>query len=504
MEQYAIYLRKSRADIDSTIEETLRRHKETLLAFAMKNELNITDIFEEVVSGESLYSRPQMLKLLENVGNRCYTGVLCMDIDRLGRGGMSDQGIILETFKQSDTMILTPNKAYNLNDENDENNIEFKAFFARFEYKQITKRLKAGTKKSVQEGCFLAPAPFGYRNTSINKKATLEIYEPEANIVRMIFDMYANQNMGCQVIANTVNSMGIKPHRAGEFGRTSIMGILKNPAYIGKIVWDKQTHLKKGSKGNQKHRKIQNPKSKWTVADAIHQPIIDTELWEKTQNIIQNRYHPPSFTGKIKNPLSGLIFCGNCGHIMYRSSPNRNKPSDKPRFTCPKKSCIPATRVEYVENELINVLEEKVKELELNIQKSKSKPDTLSYSDEIKALQDSLNELKKQKNKLHDLLERGVYDVDTFIERQGVLKKREAEIIGKIEYFQNLQDKSRTPNYAVLKNKIQNVLNAYQSSDTPTRNQLLKTVIEKITYRKEKGWKSSQFDLDITFRDFYI
>ncbi len=503
MEKYAVYLRKSRADIDSTIEETLRRHKEILLDFAVRNELHITDIFEEVVSGESLYSRPQMLKLLENVGNGCYNGVICMDIDRLGRGGMSDQGIILETFKQSGTMILTPTKTYNLNDENDENNIEFKAFFARFEYKQINKRLKAGTRKSVQDGCYLAYAPFGYRNAAINKKPSLEVYEPEAEIVRMIFDMYANQNMGCQTIAYAVNAMGVKPHRADTFGRTSIMGILKNQVYIGKIVWDKKTCIKKNTKGNSKHITIYNPQEKWTVADGIHQPIIDMELWNKTQTIIQNRYHPPSFTGNIKNPLSGLLFCGNCGHSMYRSSANKKKPSDAPHFACPNKGCIPATKVEYVETGVINSLQRKVNELAYQIKQNYMPVTSADYSPQIIAIENKLKEIQKQKNKLHDLLEREVYDIDTFLERQKILKEREDELDRQLDYFHQEQLKVKTPSLRILKEKIEAVLDAYAESDMPTRNKLLKTVIETIVYTKEKGWKPQNFKIEIFFRDFY-
>ena len=180
MEKYAMYLRKSRADQDKTLEDTLRRHKETLIAYAISHDLSVQDVYEEVVSGESLYARPQMLKLLEAVSCRAYTGILCMDIDRLGRGGMSDQGVIIETLKQNDTLIVTPQRTYDLNDETDESNVEFSAFFARYEYKQITKRMKAGTRKSVQEGCYLACAPYGYRNTKVNKHSTLDIYEPEA------------------------------------------------------------------------------------------------------------------------------------------------------------------------------------------------------------------------------------------------------------------------------------------------------------------------------------
>lgn len=146
--QNAIYLRKSRAD-QGTVEDTLRKHKETLLDYAAKHNIfvSLNDIYEEVISGESLYARPQMLRLLSDVEAGKFSSVLCMDIDRLGRGGMSDQGIILDTFKSSNTKIITPAKTYDLNDELDENNMEFAAFIARFEYKQIRKRMRAGVKK---------------------------------------------------------------------------------------------------------------------------------------------------------------------------------------------------------------------------------------------------------------------------------------------------------------------------------------------------------------------
>ncbi len=110
----AMYLRKSRAEeLTDTVDETLKRHKETLLEFAVKNKLAVSkeSIYEEVVSGESLYARPEMLRLLADVEGSKYDAVLCMDIDRLGRGAMSDQGIILETLKAADTKIITPRKS---------------------------------------------------------------------------------------------------------------------------------------------------------------------------------------------------------------------------------------------------------------------------------------------------------------------------------------------------------------------------------------------------------
>lgn len=221
MENNAVYLRKSRAD-QGTLEETLRKHKKTLLEFAAAHGLRVApeDIYEEVVSGDSLYARPQMLRLLEQVELKRYGAVLCMDIDRLGRGNMSDQGIIVETFKNSGTKIITPSQAYDLNDEIDENNVEFAAFMARFEYKQIKKRLRAGVRRSIQDGCYLSNAPYGYRRAVVNKRHTLEIYEDEAKYVRLIFDMYVNRGLGSQHIADAINAMAqSRTGQSGSVGR---------------------------------------------------------------------------------------------------------------------------------------------------------------------------------------------------------------------------------------------------------------------------------------------
>ncbi|ERM27553.1 Site-specific recombinase [Clostridioides difficile] len=93
----AIYLRKSRADEEAEHRgefETLSRHKTTLLKIAKEQSLNVIEIKEELISGESITYRPKMLELLNEVEENKYDAVLVMDIDRLGRGNMQDQGLI--------------------------------------------------------------------------------------------------------------------------------------------------------------------------------------------------------------------------------------------------------------------------------------------------------------------------------------------------------------------------------------------------------------------------
>ena len=270
-----------------------------------------------MVSGESLYARPEMLRLLQDVEDGRYDAVLVMDLDRLSRGRMKDQGIILDAFRDSGTLIITPEHTYNLSDDLDDEMAEFKTFMSRREYKIINKRLRRGLKQTIQDGCYVANAPYGYRKVTVDRKPTLEIYEPEAKFVRMMYDLYL-QGYGCVSIARHVNALGAKPHRSAEFTRNSVAHILRNPTFAGKIVWDQKTHIRKGAKGNPKHVTIYNPREKWTIVDGIHPAIIDQETYDKVQAIMAGRYIPSKRDGTVRSPLAGLVRAPTAGGHMQR------------------------------------------------------------------------------------------------------------------------------------------------------------------------------------------
>lgn len=500
----AIYLRKSRAeDSNDSVEDTLRRHKETLLEFAAKNDLIIDAIYEEVYTGDSLYSRPQMLKLLEAVENDTYEAVLCMDIDRLGRGGMREQGIILDTFKYSNTKIITPRKIYDLNDELDEEYTEFETFMARRELKTIKRRLQRGIQKTIEEGGYLANAPYGYERDFVNKLPTLRIKEEEAAFVRLMFDMYVNQGMGCQTIAYAVNDMGAKPHRSSAFGRTSVMKILKNPTYNGKIVWNQKTHIRKGARGNEKHITIYNPPEKWTIKDGTHPKIIDDDLFAKAQEIIRNRYHPPSNKGIVENPLASLVYCANCGAPMQRI---RSRGAGYPYYlNCVKKGCIVSSKLEFVEDAILKALYSQFHACTVKAQAPEPKPDAPdNYASILAAAESELQQLNAQRNKLHDLLEQGVYDIDTYLSRQKMLAERIADTNTALCEIRMQQSQIKQIDYHATAEQIHTVLDRYENATCQEQNQLLRSVIEKAVYNKQKGNKPNEFQLSITFRHLYF
>ena len=195
MAKYLEYLRKSRMDTDYeevSVEETLSRHRQILDKFCKEKKLNVVEVLEEVVSGESLASRPQMMRLLELVNTGMYNGVVCMDIERLSRGSSMESGYIMQVFQTNDCKIITPGKTYDLQNESDEQFTDMKFMFSRYEFKTINKRLVRGRNQSAAEGKFMGSmAPYGYRAYKLpgEKGNSLEIEPVEAEVVRMIYDM---------------------------------------------------------------------------------------------------------------------------------------------------------------------------------------------------------------------------------------------------------------------------------------------------------------------------
>ena len=488
----AVYLRKSRMEEGMDTDEVLRRHRQGLTECAQRHGLDIVEYYMEVVSGESLYARPQMLRLLEAVEAVRYDVVLCMDLDRLSRGRMKDQGIILDAFKDSGTLIVTPEKVYDLSDEIDDELAEFKTFMSRREYKIINKRLRRGLQRSIQEGCYVANAPYGYRTVTVDRRPTLEIYEPEAKFVRIMYSMYAD-GYGCVAIANHVNAMGARPHRSNAFSRNSVAQILRSPTYIGKIVWDQKKRIKKNSKGNLKHITIYNPPEKWTITDGLHPPIIEREVYSKVQEIMAGRYRPAYNDGTIKSPLAGLVKCAHCGGNMQRMAMK-----GQPYLLCPKAGCCAAAKFELVEARVLGHLEDVLAQMQLE-QPSRSQ-DLSPLEDALAAISKELHATQRQKARLHELLEIGEYDLPTYRERMTAVKDKLEGLERRQEDAQRRLEQARSYDPVVQAKRIQAVLDAYQTSDAAHQNALLHSVIDVVTYRKEKKTKPADFQLDFVLK----
>ena len=505
MDRVAIYLRKSRADLEAEArgEETLTKHKKALLSLAREQGLNVVRIREEIASGESLIHRPEMMELLKEVERGEYDAVLCMDLDRLGRGNMQEQGLILETFRKSGTKIITPHKTYDLNNEIDEELSELQAFFARKELKIINRRLYQGRVRSVKEGNWVgSTAPYGYRIVKDEKGYTLEPHPDEAPVVRLIFELYTHpdpdRRMGVQKIAKKLNEMGLRNRYGQHWQPNAIANIVrKSRVYIGMIQWRKKEDKRLGGR----RRKIRTrSRDEWIEVKGRHQPLIDEETCRRAEEYLRQNYHVPYYHGRIKNPIAGLVKCGKCGRNMMRHV----YWNEYEYLACIAEGCDnKPSPLHHVESALLNALEQWLDGYRLQWDPEKDQEDREESELEVreKALENlhkELATLEGQKERLYDLLERGIYDEETFMERSARLASRISETQTAIEKAKQAleEERKRAKARTEIIPQVEKVLEQYHSLEDPKhKNALLKTILEKAIYIKEPG--SDQFTLKI-------
>lgn len=479
----AMYLRKSRADMDAEARgegETLARHEKTLMELAKARGLAVAGVYRELVSGDTISDRPMMRQMLSAVERNEYDAIICMDIDRLGRGDGSDQALILKTFKYSGTVIITPYKTYDPRTEIDEEYMEFAQFIARGELKRIKRRMWAGRVASAKEGKWQGKEPFGYRRKRIeNGNGYKLVIDPaEAEAVRAIFEWY-DAGIGKYTIAQRVDAMGFLTRNGQKFKECSVLCILRNPVYIGKVTWGrrrKQIEMRDG-KEVIVHAISENP----ICANGLHEAIISDHVWESVQRrLAGNKEAPVIRSHTMRNPLAGLLTCEKCGYAMHLV---QNGQGDY-YYRCRTRGCETiGMESQYVYAAVLDTLAGwvEIKPVEEQAQENESQQKAAYI-----AVAQKYDQLKNQMSRLQDLLETGVYSAETYIERSKTLSTRIENAKNELERLEEEINIRKKADMTALQPQIRHILDVWDSSSAEEKNKLLKKVVRKIVYKKTK------------------
>lgn len=515
MKKNAIYLRKSRLDIEAEKAgegETLKRHEKQLMSLANKLRIVIDEdcIYREVVSGETIAARPQMQKLLRDVEQEKYNAVLVMEVERLARGDTMDQGLVAQVFKYSNTKIITPQKTFETNKESDEEYLEFGLFMSRREYQTTRRRLQNGRVMSVYEGKYVGNiSPYGYDREKLPKQKGFTLLEnkTESEIVKLIFKLFTDNNLSQNRIAIELNNMGYKPRIAKEWTVSAIKDILSNPVYIGKIRWNARKQVKNMNNGVVEMHRPRNKGEDLVVVNGLHQPIIDMETWQKVQERKEMYSHKAPIKNGLKNPLAGIIVCGVCGKKMYRRP--YQDPKKEASLICTNKDCTNvSSKFRIVEEQLLIAIKEWLKGYSANIEDMKTTRD-----ERIKSLQDTINRLKadlsKAERKLDnvcDLFEEGIYTKEIYFDRSkkivkeienisNNLKDKESELSKLLNIIED--DKS-------VITQLHSALDIYNKDiSIEQKNVLLKNAMQKVEYIKtEKALTKDSDPYNFTLKIF--
>lgn len=499
---YAIYLRKSRKDDEVISGDTLSRHEKMLMDLADRMGIVIHehDIYREIVSGESIEARPQMQRLLKAVEMRTYTAVLCIELERLSRGNGADQARILKAFQFSNTKIITLNKTYDLasDDEFDEEFFEFGLFMSRREYKTIKRRLLRGRLQSQQEGYFTGSTlPFGYgKMKNPEGKGYILIPNEQTPILQMIFRRYASGDLLADIVQD-LNTAGIQTARTlnAKWTTNRVRDMLRNRVYIGEINVNKYAKNRRMEDGRIIETKRRNPDMK--TVPGKHEPIIDMETWDKVQARFARFAPRTNIDRSLKNPLASIMRCAECGKMMARRT-YTHKGVSIPIIVCQSNRCITRqSNLEMVENMVIEALKKELERQQTILASYNTEKQDNSDDKTLEFLQAEIAKKDKMMERVDELYELGDYSRSKYLERSQKLQAQKADLMKQLEEVEKRiseRDNNRKNAVPILTK----VLDEYHTLDVKGKNDLLKMIIESITYRKHES--GSDIEPELCFK----
>jgi site-specific DNA recombinase len=522
--RYCMYLRKSRKDDDvgnkgESIDETLARHNKRLEDLADRLHLNIEAVYKEVVSGDSIEARPVMKQLLKEIKRKKWTGVLVVEIERLARGETIDQGLIFRAFKYSKTLIITPTKTYDPTNPSDSKFFAINLMLSRWEYETTVGRMQDGRLSAAEEGWYVGnKPPYGYTRIKHNgdKGWTLNPEPEQAEVIKMIFDWYTTsevyedgspKRIGVSLIARRLNQLKIEPTKKDVWVSSSVRDIIINPVYAGKIRWNWRPATKDfNENGELVVTRPRATNNTWTVVDGRHKGIIEPVVFELAQQIIkQNPARPIGRHKTVKNPLAGIVICGKCERRMVRRPYSNGYPDT---LMCAVPECpTVSSHLHLVEAKIIGRLESLLEDykLEWNIDDKPKKAKNLILDRLHKVLikhDKEIKTLNEQLSSARSLVERGVYTDDEFIKRRIELIEliKQAEDARKETEAEIKTEETREIGTTLIVPTIQKVIDLYKILPTAeAKNDLLKEVLEKVVYTKDKNsrWNNSPDDFEV-------
>lgn len=499
---YAIYLRKSRADMEAEKlgeGETLARHKKILLELAARRGLYIGKIYQEIVSGDTIAARPEIQKLISDCYAGKYKGILIVEVTRLSRGSQGDAQTIMDCLRYSNmnngVLVVTPTKTYDVaHSQEDEEYMEFELFMSRREYKMIHKRMDRGRKQAVVEGNFMGTyRPYGYNIVKGRKTRTLVPNEYEAPIVTQIFEWAAKDELSPWAIAKRLSAMGIRTyHGDTNWTKATIQDLLKNPVYIGKVRWNTRMKVKTMVNNELKSIIPRRVSDQFMLYDGKHMrhALVD----EETFKLVQKRY--PSDRTKanatLKNPLAGLVSCKKCGRSMYRQTHKGKR--DRCTHTPNTEGCkVKSAAYDDVIAAVKYALKLYIEDFEIKIADS-SDADEKNIAKQIASLRKEMAKVKRRKDSLIEMREDRSITPNEFVERKAVHDQ-------KLEMLQEQIDELEftIPEKEGFEERLLMVSDALiaisdDELDAETKNMFLKKIVKDIRFSRDNA---DEFILDI-------
>ena len=345
-----LYERLSRDDELQGESNSISNQKQMLEDFARRNGLpNPTHFTDDGISG-TRFDRPGFLAMMEEVEAGRVEAIVIKDMSRLGRDYLK-VGQVMEVLRQRGVRLIAINDGVD-SLKGDDDFTPFRNIMNEFYARDTSRKIRSVFKSKGMSGKHLTGTViYGYLWDE--KREHWLVDEEAAEVVRRIFSLtlegYGPYQIACKLSTDRIEIPVVHLARFNEgvnrskpvkdpygWGSSTIVNILKKREYLGHTINFK---TRKHFKDKKSHYVSED---EWTIFENTHEAIIDQQTFDLAQKIRSNVRRYPNGWGEAA-PLTGLLYCADCGGKMYVHRTNNGKRISQ--YTCSQYSKVPVGKL---------------------------------------------------------------------------------------------------------------------------------------------------------------
>jgi len=459
---------------------------------------------DEGISGTSTKKRDSFLRMITDAKAGRFDFIITKEISRFSRSTL-DSIKYTQELLEHDVGVLFQNDNINTLDSDSEFRLVVMAGVAQDEVRKLSERLKFGFHQAIKNGHVLGNDKlWGYDK----KDCVLTINEEEAQVVRRIFDLYANQQMGIRRISQTLLDKGFTSRKGNAFNVLTIRHILCNPKYKGWYCANKSQTVDYRSK-----RKIFLDESEWVMyPDPSVPAIVSEELWDRANALYKRRSqqmmsHQSAAEFHNRYPYSGKIICEEHGTSFHRQVLKSAK-GDKEVWQCRvyrnrgRAACsapqLYTAELDQIMADIFNQLaQDKQAIIDAVVAVLQSVPDEHDYAQDLRRMEEELSAIQAKKDRLLEMSIEGVISMAEFKQRNDGFNQQIKVLEEKRTTLQLEAEKGQRT--AAQLEEIQTVLEEELDFRNGVNSALVTTILDKIAVKKGSTKEVLHLDICLKF-----
>ncbi len=472
----------------------------TQLIRSQANWTYVPGYIDEGISGTSTRKRDSFLRMIADAKAGRFDFIITKEISRFSRSTL-DSIRYTQELLEYDVGVLFQNDNINTLDSDSEFRLVVMAGVAQDEVRKLSERLKFGFRQAIKNGHVLGNDKlWGYDK----KDCVLTINEAEAKVVRRIFHLYANEQIGIRRISQQLYNEGYTSRKGNAFNVLTIRHILENPKYKGWYCGNKSQTVDYRTK-----RKVALDEKEWVMyPDPAIPAIVSEELWNRANTLYKRRSaqmmaHQRGAQFHNRYPYSGKIICEEHKASFHRQV-LKNAKGEKEVWQCRVyrnggRAACSAPQLEKGELDQVmaqlfcQMVQDKQAIMNAVMGVIRSLPDKRNYRQEMGHVEAELSAIYAKKDRLLEMSMEGALSIAEFKQRNGAFNEQARELERKLETLKKEQEKNRLS--AAKIGSIEAALEEELSFQDGVNSDLVTAILDYILVKK--GSTKERLSLDV-------